>query len=187
MNNIVVSRRIVRTLVGAIVFVSGATLFCSPPDLAVREISLGSRLEPDGTVGDESLVYTLRPFLKKGTNRDLFNHVYFQGDTVCFSLLVTRPVTKANVNVLFFDPVSGRSFPAERIDIEKKRVSGFSLLGSLLDDFHRDRRDDPARADHFCCTPVRFEVQVTVADEKGRYSSLKKSAFTIQYEDREGR
>ncbi|HSV95996.1 MAG TPA: hypothetical protein VLM75_03570 [Spirochaetota bacterium] len=187
MSNAVVIRRIARAGVVAIVFVSMAVLFCSPDGLVVREFSLGSRLEPGGAIDDESLVYTLRPFRKKGTNRDLFNHIYFQGDTVCFSLLLSRPVTKGMVKAWFIDPVTLRRFAVERLDVGKKRVSGFSLAGSLLGDFHRDRSDEPVQKNHFSSTPVPFEVRVTLTDEKGGYSVSKESSFTIQYEDREER
>ncbi|MCU0843632.1 MAG: hypothetical protein MUC76_01750 [Spirochaetes bacterium] len=185
MSKPVVIRGISRAVV--IVLVSAAVLFCPAEGPVVREFSLGSRLEPGGAIADGSLIYRLRPFRKKGTNKDLFNHIYFQGDTVCFSLLLSRPVPHEKVQAWFVDPVTGRRFAVERLDVEKKRVSGFSLAGSLLDDFHRDDRNDPVRGDHFCCTPIRFEVRVTLADEKGGYSVSKGSSFTIEYDDRQER
>ena len=186
MSNFVVMRGIAFSFAAALLFLS-AMPSCSGDGPVVRDFSLGSRLEPDGSIGDDSLIYTLKPFNKKGSNRDLFNHIYFQGDTVCFSLLVSRPVAKGMVKAWFVDPVSGRGYAAERLDVENRRISGFSLAGSLLDDFNRERRDEPVRPDHFCCVPVPFEVRITLADGRGGFSVSKKSSFTVRYEDRNRR
>ena len=154
---------------------------CSPPGPPLDGLVLGSSLEPDGSMADESLAYTFRPFLKKGTNRDLFNHIYFQGDTVCFSVRTSRPVAKSAVRAWFVDPESGRRFPAERLDVEGKRISGFSLVGSLLGSFFEGIRDKPAPKGHLNGVSVPFELIVTMADESGEHSVSVKSSFVIRY------
>lgn len=162
-------------------------LYCSPSGPPLGELALGSRLEPDGSIADGSLEFTFRPFSGKGTNRDFYNHIYFQGDTVCFSVLSSRPVEKRMVGAWFIDPQSGRRFAAERLDVEGNRISGFSLVGSLLDQFFAEIRNRPAVRGNLDGVSVPFEVLVSLTDDSGRYSAVKSSSFIIRYAARRER
>jgi len=162
-------------------------LCCSSSAAPLGELSLGSRLEPDGSIADGSLEYTFRPYSGKGTNRDLYNHIYFQGDTVCFSVLSSHPVEKRMVGAWFIHPASGRRFPAERLDVEGNRISGFSLVGTLLDEFFAETRNRPAVRGNLEGVSVPFDVFVSLTDESGRHSTVKSSSFIIRYAARHER
>jgi hypothetical protein len=170
---------------GLLIFLCAWGLSCSPSGKPLGELELGSRLEPDGSIADGSLEFTFRPFSGKGTNRDLYNHIYFQGDTVCFSVRSSRPVEKRMIGAWFIDPQSGRRFAAERLDVEGNRISGFSLVGTLLDEFFMETRNKPAVTGNLDGVSVPFEVFVSLTDDSGHYSIVKSSSFIIRYAARQ--
>ena len=104
-------------------------------DFAVSGISTGANFSKTGIITEPSTSYSFR--FEKGTKmKDLFNYIYFEGDMLCFSADFTRDV-QGEVSAYFTDPSSGKRFPAERIERDRSRVYGFSLVGSTLENFLR--------------------------------------------------
>ncbi|PKL38564.1 MAG: hypothetical protein CVV44_11830 [Spirochaetae bacterium HGW-Spirochaetae-1] len=158
------------------------TIGCSR-ELAVKSAALGSNLSPDGTISDNSLVFTFKKPDPGAATRDLFNFIYFEGDTVCFSFKLTRKVNEKDVDIQFIEPSTGSGFKAERIDFIDDNVSGFSLLGSLLEQFYRDRLTQPLPEKAFCCDTIPFSVRLVLHGEKGDVIHEKKGSFEIRYRD----
>jgi hypothetical protein len=142
----------------------------------------GSNLSPDGTISDSSLAYSFRNPGDLKTNKDLFNFMYFEGDTVCFSFRFSRPVTEKQVSAYFVDPPSGKAFPAERLDIhDGVTVSGFSLTGSLMEQFFAETISRPADPASLRGREIPFTVRLLVAlpEKTGTFET--KGTFRIEY------
>ncbi len=149
--------------------------------LAVQKAELGSAISLKGEITDPSLVYTFKPYQRGGATRDLFNYLYFQGDTICYSFRLSREIGKDGINAGFINPSTGRYYKAERLDIYHDRVSGFSLVGSVLESFYHDRLGNSLPAGMYCCKEIPFIVKLTVhADGKTVESSIR-GAFRIEY------
>lgn len=117
---------------------------CVPREPAVVETATGQSLTPDGQVSDTSHRYVFKKPSRPGTLRDLYNHIYFQGDTLCFSLRLNRPLKSPSIHAIIRDPRSGIETEVERLETAGKRVYGFSLIGSILENFHRGPMDRKA-------------------------------------------
>lgn len=143
---------------------------------------LGSSLAVDGGIGNASLEYRLKRFTGGNKNRDLFNAIYFQGDTLCFSFELTRGVDEKAVSVWFINPESGERYRAERIDVHEKRVSGFSLLGSILESYYRQYLDAAIPHGAYCCRDIPFGVEISIDDTENRLRKNMSGSFRIEYE-----
>ncbi|MFW5862592.1 MAG: hypothetical protein ACOCWZ_10085 [Spirochaetota bacterium] len=120
------------------------TTGCVPREPAVVEMATGQSLTPEGEVIDTSHRYVFKKPSRPGTLRDLYNHIYFQGDTLCFSLRLNRPLKSPTIHAVIRDPRSGVETEVERLETAGKRVYGFSLIGSILENFHRGLMDRKA-------------------------------------------
>ena len=118
---------------------------------SVTGISIGQSFSADGIIKDENLVFRFQPKREKfAKNKDFFNFIYFEGDTICFSFKLKVRADKKDIAVFFINPKSGRKYPAERIDIiDGNRVAGFSLAGSILECFFKEQADLPYNAENF--------------------------------------
>lgn len=105
-------------------------------EFALSDFTLGSNLSSKGLITDKKTDFIFS-YSGGGKYSDLFNYIYFQGDTVCFSFDFTGDVNK-NARVWFVDQATGRKKYAERIEVLKSRVYGFALAGSLLEFFKKD-------------------------------------------------
>jgi len=81
--------------------------------------------------------------------------------------------------------------PAERLDVRRNTVLGitssftvygFSLVGSILERFHKNELEGPPPADGYCCRDMPFEITLEIDDEQGSLRETMKSAFRIRYE-----
>ncbi len=157
-------------------------LACGENRLRIESGRTGSRVSMTGEIEDERLVYRFPGYGRGGRVRDLFNYIYFQGDTVCFSFELSRTIARPVIAVSFVDVQSGAEFEAERIEICNKKIFGFSLVGSLLEKFFSNRLDAAIPHDGYCCRPVPFELRLRLRERDG--SMLEHSlrgAFTIEY------
>jgi hypothetical protein len=143
---------------------------------------LGSRLAPGGAIADAGLEYVFRPYKGRGTVKDLFNHLYFQGDTVCFSVMLPSAADSSRTLVSFVNPADGASFEAERVEVRGKRVYGFSLVGSIMEDFFSGALGRPLPEGAYCCVPVPFEIVIMSGDGAGRVERRLRGSFIIRYE-----
>jgi len=124
-------------------------LCCSKESLT--KITIGQSFSADGIIKDETLVFRFQPQREKFVkNKDFFNFIYFEGDTLCFSFKLNARIDKKDFAVFFVNPKSGGKYPAERIDIiDGNRVAGFSLIGSILEHFFREQADSPFKTEDF--------------------------------------
>lgn len=143
---------------------------------------LGSSLAGGGEIGNSSLEYRLKRFTGGTRNRDLFNAIYFQGDTLCFSFELTRRVGEEMVSVWFINPETGERYRAERIDMHEKRISGFSLLGSILESYYKQHLDAAIPRDAYCCKDIPVDVEITIDNTKNQVRKNMSGSFRIVYE-----
>jgi len=161
------------------VFIAG----CAPGPLKVVSTGTGSDLASKGKISDPGLVFTFPAYTGGGKVQDLFNYLYFRGDTVCFSFRLNRQVPVNSVRVMFIDPRTGRSFPAERTDVRGRYICGFSLVGTILEQFNAGELDRPVPPDAFCCRDMAFSVSLLVHTEEGRLEHSSSGAFRLKYSD----
>jgi hypothetical protein len=89
-----------------------AIFACGEKRLRIEDVRTGARVSMTGEMEDESLVYRFPEYRRGGRVRDLFNYIYFQGDTVCFSFAFSRPVRRDAVAVCFVDMQTGTEYDA---------------------------------------------------------------------------
>ncbi|MCU0846332.1 MAG: hypothetical protein MUD12_00410 [Spirochaetes bacterium] len=158
----------------------------------VKSFETGSSLDEDGVVLEKKTDFSFK--LTNGNNRfkDVFNSIYFSGDTVCFSLEINRRVERSCIRV-WFAASGGKKIPAERIDINNisvclmnhgSRISGFSLLGSLLEFFHgailaKRFNPEPVSGD------IPFTVIAEISDGKEKTILKKNGVIRIGFTNRE--
>jgi hypothetical protein len=147
------------------------------------EGTLGSRVSMRGKITDPALTYVFRPFTRGGTVKDLFNFLYFEGDTVCFSFPLGADAAPGAVSAVFTDPVHGVEVEAERLESADGRAFGFSLVGSLMEKFFHDELARPAPRDGYCCRDIPFRVRCTVKTPGGPFERYIDGAFRIEYRD----
>ncbi len=164
-------------------------LSCSS-SLSLSPVTLGSKINQSGAVTDTSLTYSFTEYTGNGTVRDLFNHLYFQGDEIFFSFEINRTVSPEQISVRFCNADGTACLPAERVMILEKRsllsgstsvVYGFSLVGSVLEAFNRRELKKPAPADRFCCRDIPLAVSVDVNHEGGKAVRRREGSLRINY------
>lgn len=144
---------------------------------ACTGMNFGSNITKKGIISDKNLSFSFK--YSGGTkNSDLYNFIYFQGDTVCFSFDYNFDVDK-EVRVWFADPRTGRKKNAERVEILKSRVYGFSLAGSLLEFCRADTLHDTMGPDRKIVQP--FTVVVEAFHNGVLCKSEKTGEFTVSF------
>jgi hypothetical protein len=155
-------------------------LSCSR-EFAVTKASMGQGLSPAGDITNESLVFRFRTKETFAKNKDFFNFIYFEGDTLCFSFKFSKPIEKESLAVFFINPSSGEKYTAERIDIiAAKRVAGFSLTGSLLEQFFKNKINAPFSGRFTAGIP--FIIRIEAAYNGQRVSHEMRGEFKIELE-----
>jgi hypothetical protein len=155
---------------------------CSDAAFRLKSHGFGQEITRAGKITNGSTVFSFPVYARGGTNRDLFNYLYFKGDTLCFSFRFSHNVEGRAVAAAFIDPVTGQRFPAERLEKSGNTVWGFSLAGSLMEKFQGGRLDGAIPANAFCCANIPFAVEVTVAGREGDIlTARKESSFRIEY------
>ncbi len=148
----------------------------------LSEIDTGSRLNlRSGEITDSSLEFVFKPSSKK-TNRDLFNYIYFEGDNICFSFTFPQKMKPSSVKVWFADKITGKKYPAERIDIKENIVFGHSLTGSLLESFLGHKLDEEVPSDKHQDKKFIFTVFAEVKEGEKILTTEKTGEFTIRFE-----
>lgn len=157
-------------------------LSCGDGTFRLKSHRFGQDISRQGGITNGSTSFTFPVYRRGGARRDLFNYLYFKGDTLCFSFAFSRGLEGRTPAAVFIDPATGRRFNAERLEVSGDTVWGFSLIGSLLEKFHGDRPDDPIPQGAFCCKDIPFGVEVTVPGKEGDAVTVRKdSSFRIEY------
>jgi hypothetical protein len=137
----------------------------------------GSNITKKGLVSDRNLSFSFS-YSGGGKNSDLYNYIYFQGDTVCFSFDFNFDADK-NADVWFLDPATGRKKTAERIEVLKSRVYGFSLVGSLLEFYRQSALHDAMISERKIVQP--FTVVVEAYKNGALCRAEKRGEFTVSF------
>ncbi len=154
---------------------------CSKKDNPIESIETGSDLSNSGAIKNNSLDFIFPEFKKNGEVKDLFNYIYFKGDTICFSVKADIRLNPDNTSVFFINPVDGKRYKAERLDFHENRASGFSLVGSVMEQFYSARLNEAIPEKHFCCDEIPFDVVAEVKSNNKIYELRKKSKFALRY------
>ncbi len=142
----------------------------------------GQSVSRAGVITDRSLVFTFAAPREKKKAKDVFNYLYFQGDTICFSYQFPRSVEKCGASAEFINPLTGARFRAERLEKTGNRLWGFSLVGSLLEKFFFAERDTPAPEDLYGGRDIPFAVDAElICPEEAVIRRTGNSSFRIQY------
>ena len=158
--------------------------------LSVSPVILGSKINKSGIITDTALTYSFDKYTGKGSIRDLFNHLYFQGDEIFFSFEINKTVSPENISIRFSNADGTAFLPAERVMIAEKQsllsgrtsvVFGFSLVGSVLEAFNSRELEKPVPADHFCCRDIPRAVIVEVKNESGNVVQNGEASLIINY------
>ncbi len=154
---------------------------CPSEKFSIISCETGSDLNSEGYISDKDLTYKFKEPKKKRYVRDLFNYIYFEGDTLCFSIAANEKLAERKIKIEFMNPATGKSRPAERIEIKQNMVYGFSLIGSILEEFFKDQLNDPIPERGFCCRDIPFIIKVTI-ENKGNILIYKfNGSFKIEY------
>jgi hypothetical protein len=152
-------------------------LFSCSGKPAFVDASFGSNITKTGLISDKNLKFSFK-YGKGGLNRDLYNFIYFEGDTVCFSFNYNADIDK-DVRVWYIDAKTGRKKAAERIEVLRSRVFGFSLAGSLLEFFRSGTLDKELGNERSIVQ--EFVVRVEAFHNGEIISAEKKGEFTVTY------
>lgn len=139
-------------------------------------IMLGSDLS-QGVITDTSLAYTFPVYRGTARNHALFNHMYFRGDTLCFSLCLRNQINPQHTRARLIPGNSKRSYPFERIDYHGTCISGFSLVGTIMEQWYADRLKLAPPEHHYSGKKHGFTVIVRIKKRVYRRSGF----FTIGY------
>jgi len=144
----------------AVVIVIGVFCFITGGK-GIYSVKFGSNLNSSGEINEKSLLFNFEYNGNKNIEK-LFNHIYFEGDTLCFSFKIETNVNKDRVKVFFINPKNGDIFKAERIDMDGKRISGFSLIGTILEQFYFSKFSEKISLEKFRKIEIPFIVRVEV-------------------------
>ncbi len=168
-------------------FIAAAALIlmspgCSKAPLSVESLATGSEVDTlHGTIEKKSLEFHFNHPKKLKTSADIFNFIYFEGDTICFSYTLTRRLFKKQAQVRFINPETNESFPAERLEVYRYRVFGFSLVGSILEKFYKNNLQKPAPEDYYCCRNIPFIIEARFQDGEETTTHRHQGTFKITY------
>lgn len=169
----------------ALLLLSLSLSSCKEKPLAVEKTVTGSRIDIlDGVIENRSLDFHFKEPEKKHTSRDLFNFIYFEGDTICFSYSLTRRLYRSQVSIHFINPKTGESFPAERIEVYRYRVFGFSLAGSILEKFHSKELNKKPPAGDWCCRDIPFILEARFRDRGEEITHRHEARFRITWKQK---
>lgn len=172
----------------ALVLVAAAVLIiispgCSKAPLSVESLTTGSELDIlHGTIEQSSLDFHFNYPKKTRTSADIFNFIYFEGDTICFSYTLSQRLFKKQAVVRFINPETNEAFPAERIEVYRYRVFGFSLVGSILEKFYKKNLQGDPPEDRYCCRPIPFIIEARFRNGEETITHRHQGTFKITYQ-----
>ena len=141
-------------------------------------ILTGSTISSKGLVTEKSLSYSF-DYKKQGKYSDLFNFIYFEGDTVCFSFDFNNDID-GSARVYFINPATKKRILAERIETLRSRVYGFSLVGSLLEHFNAERLGDPV-SKNMRIIKQPFVLQIELERHGKIFTAERPGEFVVNY------
>ncbi len=171
-----------KSLLLVLVFILGLAFFVFQDKEGIHYLNLGSDLGGSGEISKTSLSYSFDYNIKEKENtsiQKLFNFIYFEGDTLCFSAKFGEEVKKQDVKIFFINPKNGDVFPAERVDIDRKKISGFSLVGTILEQFYSVNSKKGLSLVDFADIKIPFIVRIEIDNGEKIYTKEKTSSFKL--------
>jgi hypothetical protein len=144
-----------------------------------ESISFGSDITRTGLISKDLSVYTFS-YEKSGKMKDLCNYIYFEGDTLCFSADFSKDID-GGAAAWFVDPSNGKRVMAERVEVLRSRVYGFSLVGSMCEFFLKESLDAPVlpAKNRTITRPFLVIVEATSGGKKSVIEG--KGVLTVHY------
>jgi len=160
-------------LVGLFLFTA-----CADKPLKVINAECGSSVSISGAIANNSLTYTFKPCTHCRSLKDVCNYIYFQGDTLCFSIQCNKNIEPATITAYFENPKTHKTYKAERIETMKKTVYGFSLVGSLLETIFWE---DIKKHGFFKTVKLPFVIHVTIEHQNQKVHHTLSNTLTVQF------
>jgi len=157
---------------------------CSIFKLSISNFKVGSDLNLEtGKIKNYSTEYTFKKFTEGKLYKNLFDYLYFQGDTFCLSFKTNHHVDRDKIKIFIRQKNSNLKFRAERIEVSEKKIFAFSLIGSLMENFYKDNLSQKLPKGNFCCKkiPIIINIQLFNAAKKIALNKEYESFFIIKY------
>lgn len=168
-----------RTIIPCLIIAAFVLCSCAKMPFGVISIEFGQDLARGGAITDKSLTFTFPRFSGGRKAKDVYNYIYFKGDTLCFRAEFSDNVKKDSVRACFYSKNNKHCFPVERLEVEGNSAWGFSLVGSLLENFYGDI---PLPEDAFAGQEIPFEIELSAESLDGKQTLAKKSgSFILKY------
>lgn len=169
------SRKILWVLSGLFIVTA-----CTDKPLKITNAACGSSVLMNGAIANTSLTYTFKPCKHCRSLKDICNYIYFQGDTLCFSIQCNQNIESATVTAYFENPATHTTYKTERIEKVKKTIYGFSLVGSLLENIYREEiNKNPC----FKAVKLPFVIHVTIDNQNQKIYHTISDTLQIQFDD----
>lgn len=154
---------------------------CTNQSADYHNINIGSNIDAEGKISNRNVTYTFKRKSNLKTIKDLYNHLYFAGDILGFTIVFDEKPEQDQLNIIFINADNHRYISAERIDILENRVSGFCLIGSLMEQFYKNKLND-APSDLFYEQHIPVIIQLKVKSASGKETIYtKKTVFEVKY------
>lgn len=149
----------------------------------IKKIEFGSNLNNNGKIIEDSIEYNINLNSNYKDISDFCNFVYFEGDTFCFSLTPTKLISESEISAYYKIKGKEKKHSVERIGFYKKRIYGFSLIGSILEYYFEENLDDsfiisgiPEKYDIELILEIKNkdEVQKYIFDQQIQINLIKK-------------
>lgn len=162
------------------IVIATAVLFaCAKKPFEAMSIEFGKDITRAGDISGHNLVFAFTPFSGGKRAKDIYNYLYFKGDTLCFRAEFSEEIQPESIEAFFISPQKRAPVPVERVEVQRTLVWGFSLVGSLLEHFYGDI---PAPPDRFAGKKIPFEIHLRVKNRKGEVAmAIRSGSFIIEY------
>ena len=145
------------------------SIACTNQPLSIMKANIGSNVALNGTITNASLHYTFTPCTWCSTAKDIWNYIYFQGDTLCFAVECTTNINDAIVTAYFENPSTKKTYKAERLEKINTTIYGFSLIGSLLEHIYDDTRMK-VPCNTWIALPFVIHITIELQNQKATHS-----------------
>ncbi len=112
------------------------------------------------------VLLTVTPPKARATMADFYHQVYFAGDTLAFEYFPAKDNKTLSPDELkqlqvFYRVDGGERYPMERIDYRRQGITGFSLVGSILEKKYAGEKNEPFRLP----PPLQVEYEIELAQK----------------------
>lgn len=166
-----------RLVKGIVIWLVATVSSCSnlPP---VQTPQLGSDLNTQtGKITRTNLTFSFQRPDPEWTVAKFFDHIYFEGDTLCFSCPVQPHALDQRFSAWYI--YKDRKMPAERTGKTVDHIWGFSLIGSLLEQIYPELLEKQVK-DLSLPLSCALELQLEYSTREFHTNIYVPVSFTIQ-------